>query len=145
VHVPVPEQAPDQPANLERVEAAAVSVTRVPYVKVWAQAEPQLIPAELEVTVPVPRPAFVSVSVLSVSNLAVAPRSALIVTVQGPVPEQAPDQPANDDPAEAVAVSVTGTAPKGTEQLEPQSIPFGVDATEPEPLPALATVRVLPR
>jgi hypothetical protein len=30
VHVPVPEQAPDQPAKLERAEAAAVSVTAVP-------------------------------------------------------------------------------------------------------------------
>jgi hypothetical protein len=73
----------------------------------WAQVEPQLIPAGVELTVPVPRPAFVSASVLFVSNLALAVRAALIVRAQVPVPEQAPDQPMKDDPAEAVAVSVT--------------------------------------
>jgi hypothetical protein len=65
VQLPVPEQAPDQPANLERAEATAVSVTAVPCLKACAQVEPQLIPAGLELTVPVPRPALVSVSVLS--------------------------------------------------------------------------------
>ena len=79
------------------------------------------------------------------TNLAVAARSALIVSVQVPMPEQAPDQPANLDPAEAVAVSVTGTAAKGAEHVEPQLIPAGLDVTEPEPLPVLATFRVLPR
>jgi hypothetical protein len=46
---------------------------------------------------------------------------------------------------EAVAVSVTGTAAKGAEQVEPQTIPPGLDVTEPEPLPVLVTVTVLPR
>ena len=71
VQLPVPEQAPDQPANLEREAAAAVSVIEVPCGRVCAQVEPQLIPAGLEVTVPVPLPAFVSVSVLSVSRMGV--------------------------------------------------------------------------
>jgi hypothetical protein len=65
VQLPLPEQSPDQPANLERAEATAVSVTAVPCLKAWAQVEPQLIPAGLELTVPVPLPPFVSVSVLS--------------------------------------------------------------------------------
>jgi hypothetical protein len=65
VQAPVPEQSPDQPANSERADAAAVSVTAVPCSKAWVQVEPQLIPAGLEVTVPVPLPAVVSVSVLS--------------------------------------------------------------------------------
>ena len=65
VQLPVPEQAPDQPANLERAEATAVSVTAVPCLKACAQVEPQLIPPGLEVTVPVPLPALVSVSILS--------------------------------------------------------------------------------
>ena len=72
---------------------------------------PQPIPAGLEVTAPTPFPAFVSVSVLSDSNLAVTARSEPIATVQVPVPEHGPDQPANDDPGAAVAVSETGTAP----------------------------------
>jgi hypothetical protein len=37
VQVPVPEQAPDQPANLERADAVAVSFTAVPYGKARAQ------------------------------------------------------------------------------------------------------------
>ena len=72
VQLPVPEQAPDQPVKDDPAEAAAVSVTAVPCPKACAQVEPQLTPAGLEVTVPVPPPAFVSVSVLSVSKLAVA-------------------------------------------------------------------------
>ena len=62
-----------------------------------------------------------------------------------PVPEQSPDQPTNDDPADGVAVSVTGTAANGAEQVAPQLTPLGLEATEPEPLPAFVTVRLLPR
>src|SRR5262245_29350240 len=100
------------------------------------------MPAGLEETVPVPT--FVSVSAFGVSNLAVTVLSALGVTVHGPVPEQAPDQPAKLEPAAGVAVSVTGTAAKGAEQVEPQLIAFGLEVTVPEPLPVLVTVRVLP-
>src|SRR5262245_26451106 len=145
MHGTVPERAPDQPTNLERAAASAVRVTVVPCVKVCAHVEPQLIPAGLEVTVPSPFPAFASVSVLSVSNVAVATRSALIVRAQVPLPEQSPDQPTNDDPGAAVAVSCTGTAANGAEHVEPQLISFAPDMTVPEPLPVLATVRVLPR
>jgi hypothetical protein len=143
VQLPLPEQAPDQPLKDDPAEVVAASVTVVPCLKACAQVEPQLIPAGLEVTVPDPLPALANVSVLFVSNLAVAVRSALMARVHFPVPEQAPDQPAKDDPAEAAAVSVTGTAPNDAEHEEPQLIPFGLELTEPEPLPVLVTARVL--
>jgi hypothetical protein len=40
-------------------------------------------------------------------KVAVTDRAWLIVTLQVPVPEQAPDQPANDEPLAGVAVSTT--------------------------------------
>jgi len=48
-----------------------------------------------------------TVSLLSLSNVAVAEWSALIVSEQVPVPEQSPDQPVKVEPDAAVAVSVT--------------------------------------
>ena len=62
VHVPVPVQAPDQPANVEPEVAAAVSVTCVPLAKLALQVAPQLIPEGLLVTVPAPVPASATVS-----------------------------------------------------------------------------------
>jgi hypothetical protein len=62
LHVPVPVQAPDQPANVEVVFGAAVRVTMVPLVKVALQVAPQLIPAGLLVIVPPPVPALLAVN-----------------------------------------------------------------------------------
>ena len=56
VHVDVPVQAPDQPANFEPVAGVAVSVTCVPLPKLSVHVAPQLIPAGELVTVPVPVP-----------------------------------------------------------------------------------------
>jgi hypothetical protein len=42
-----------------------------------------------------------------ITNVAVTLRAWIIDTTQLPVPEQAPDQPVNVDPAEADAVNVT--------------------------------------
>jgi hypothetical protein len=67
--LPVPLHAPDQPAKVESVEAAAVSVTVLLSVKVAAQAFPQLIPAGLLVTTPEPVPSLATVSVLLVEAL----------------------------------------------------------------------------
>src|ERR687888_339247 len=66
-----------------------------------------------------------------------------MVTVQVPVPVQAPLQPVNVEPAAAVAVSVT-VVPSGkeAEQVAPQSIPAGELVTAPEPAPAFVTVSV---
>jgi hypothetical protein len=75
-------------------------------------------------------------------NVAVTLRSALIVTVQPPVPVHAPDQPAKVDPAAGVAIMPT-VAPevKSAAQVDPQLMPDGELVTVPDPLPARVTVR----
>ena len=62
VHVDVPLQAPDQPANVEPDAAVAVSLTDVPLANLALQVVPQLMPDGLLVTVPVPVPALWTVS-----------------------------------------------------------------------------------
>ncbi|MGA8580849.1 MAG: hypothetical protein WB579_19335 [Bryobacteraceae bacterium] len=110
VQPPVPEQAPDHPANVEPVPGVAVSVMTVPAAKL-RQPEPHEVPTGEEVTVPLPVPDVVIVRVgLTTTvklNVAVTAWLEFIVTVQLPVPEHAPDHPANVDPAFGVAVSVT--------------------------------------
>ncbi len=72
------------------------------------QLTPQLIPAGELVTVPLPAPARLTVSVyVAIVNVAVTERAWSIVTVQPPVPEQAPLQPPKTEPTDGVAVSVT--------------------------------------
>src|SRR5678815_1766231 len=63
VHVAVPVQPPLQPANVEPLAADAVSVTDVPLAKLALQVAPQLMPVGDDVTVPLPVPARVTVSV----------------------------------------------------------------------------------
>ncbi len=70
VHVPVPEQAPDQLRNALPPVAAAVKETTVPLVYVAAQvpdvtpaATAQLIAAGDDVTLPLPEPAPATASV----------------------------------------------------------------------------------
>ena len=108
VQAPVPVQAPLQPVKVEPVAGVAVSVTAVVYPKVPLQVLPQLMPAGVLATVPVPVPAglTVSVNVWSV-KLAVTLWGVVMVTVQGPVPVQSPLQPIKVEPVDAVAVSVT--------------------------------------
>jgi len=60
VQVPIPEQAPDQPAKVWPEVGVAVSVTDVPKVNDVEQVEPQLIPDGLLVTVPVPDPTLLT-------------------------------------------------------------------------------------
>ena len=77
-----------------------------------------------------------------VLKVAVTFAAAVIDTVQVPVPEQAPDQPAKVEPDAAVAVRVT-LVPEANnaEHVAPQPMPAGVDVTVPVPLPARATFR----
>jgi hypothetical protein len=109
-HAPVPEQPPVQPVKIEPESAAAVRVIAVPEVTACEQVAPQLIPAGAPMTVPEPVPSFVTDSIMRLAfvlNVAVTEVAALTVTTQLPVPEQAPLQPAKDEPAAGVAVSVT--------------------------------------
>jgi hypothetical protein len=61
--LPVPEHAPVQPANVEPLLAAAVSVTTAPGLKLALQVLPHEIPAGLLLTVPLPVPALLTLSV----------------------------------------------------------------------------------
>ncbi|PYN84297.1 MAG: hypothetical protein DMD87_28100 [Candidatus Rokuibacteriota bacterium] len=73
-------------------------------------------------------------------KVAVAPRTALMVTLQVPVPAQPPLQPVKADPAAGAAVRVT-TVPevKKVEQLAGQEMPAGALPTVPVPVPAVVT------
>src|SRR6266511_2062797 len=76
-------------------------------------------------------------------KVAVAEWFALIVRVQTPAPRQSPVQPAKLEVGDGVALNVTEVpCVYVCAQVEPQSIPAGVDCTEPDPAPALATVSV---
>jgi hypothetical protein len=143
VQVPVPVQSPLQPVNVEPVAGVAVSVTLVPSSYPFEHVAPQLIvPGEL-VTVPDPVPAFVTVRVRWITNVAVAALFALIVSVHVPVPLQSPLQPLNLEPEAGVAVSVTLVpSPYESEQVAPQLIAPGELVTVPEPAPAFVTVKV---
>ena len=141
VHAPVPEQAPLQLAKTEPAAGAAVRVTTVTGVTDREQVAPQLMPAGLLVTVPVPVPFFVTVKFTGVAvKVAVTEVAAFTVTAHVPVPEHAPLQPAKVEPAAGAAVRVTAVAGvKDCEQLAPQLIPAGVLVTVPVPVPLLVT------
>ena len=73
-------------------------------------------------------------------NVAVTEVSAVIGTVQVPVPEQPPPlQPLNVDPVEAEAVRVTIVL-KVNKQVNGQLIPAGALVTVPLPVPSRRTV-----
>jgi hypothetical protein len=64
VQVPVPEQPPPlQPVKVEPAAGVAVKVTAVPLANAVEQIAPQEIPAGLLVTVPLPAPDLLTVSV----------------------------------------------------------------------------------
>ena len=108
------------------------------------QVLPQLTPAGLEVTVPVPVPARVTVSanvVVWLVNVAVTERAWVIDTVQVPVAfVQAPLQPLNVEPLAAVAVSVTDW-PAVTLALQTLPQLIAPPDTVPVPVPVLVTDR----
>jgi hypothetical protein len=74
IQTPVPVQTPPlQPVKTESADGVAVRVTIVPSLKNSEQSLPQLIPAGLLITVPLPLPALIIVSKapLTVSGAAV--------------------------------------------------------------------------
>ena len=69
------------------------------------QVEPQLIPAGVDTTVPPPVPALLTAS--GKAKAAATLFAPSMLTVQGPAPVQAPDQPRKTPPGSAEAVRVT--------------------------------------
>jgi len=139
VQVPVPEQAPDQPEKVEPLPADAERMTVVSDTNDATQVEPQLMPEGALVTVPVPVPAFVTVRLKNTSKFAVTLRACDIVTVQLPVPVQAPLQPVKTALPAAVAVRIVVVP---TMWSSPQSVPQLIPGplTVPVPVPVLMTV-----
>jgi hypothetical protein len=73
--------------------------------------------------------------------LNVAVTAAFVATEHGPVPAQAPLQPAKVEPAAGVAVRVTVELERNEAlQVGPQSMLAGDDTTVPAPVPALLTL-----
>src|SRR5262245_56007726 len=102
VQVPVPVHAPLQPVKVEPAAGIAVNVT-LPPGNPTRQAVGQLMPAGFDVTVPLPVPASVTVSVTGGTepmNVAVTARAWFIRTVQvSAVPVHAPLHPRKREPA----------------------------------------------
>jgi hypothetical protein len=107
VTVPVAVQLPDQPANVEPEPGVAVNATEVPLFSVVEHVVPQLIPAGLLVTVPVPVPARVTVSMYVLIRLNTAVQVMLEFIVTLPLAQAVPDHPAKVLPALGVAVRFT--------------------------------------
>src|SRR5712664_3307027 len=146
VQVPVPVQLPPlQPLKVEPAAGAAVRVTAVPLANEAAQVAPQETPAGALVTMPLPAPPLLTVSVKDCwAKVAVTACAALIVKVQVPVPVQPPPlQPLKIEPAAGAAVKVTAV-PLANEaaQVAPHERPAGALVTVPLPAPALLTVSV---
>ena len=75
-------------------------------------------------------------------NVAVTDRFEFIVTVQVPVPEHAPDHPANVEPVFGVAVSATTVPAAKLRQPDPHEVPAGEELTVPLPVPEVVMVKV---
>jgi hypothetical protein len=136
---------PDHPANADPALGAAASVTDAPVAKLALQVEPQLIPAGVLVTVPVPLPALVTVSFTGAGpddvKVAVTDADALSAMMHDAVPLHPPDHPANVEPVLGAAVSVTEVpVAKVALHVDPQLMPAGLLLTIPAPLPALVIV-----
>src|SRR5262247_4580445 len=147
LQVPVPVQPPPlQPVKLEPAAGAAVSVTAVPLANEAEHVAPHVMPAGALVMVPLPAPLLLTVSAMPcTAKVAVTDCAALIVTLQVPVPVQAPLQPVKVEPAAGVAVRVT-TVPvvKEVEHVAPHVMPAGALVMVPLPAPVLLTVSAKP-
>ena len=97
--------APVHPVKDEPAAAVAVRVTEVPGAKFVLQIWPQLMPDGALVTVPLPL--TVTVSVGEELKLAITEVFCVSVTLQAPVPLQAPDQPAKKEFTAGEAVRLT--------------------------------------
>lgn len=84
-HTPVPAHAPPQPVKVELPEGVALRVTTVPPSYAAEQVDPQLIPDGELVTVPVPVPDSVTVSVGSLPPAVLYPTVPALVESHPPV------------------------------------------------------------
>src|SRR5947209_2243023 len=128
VQLAVPVQPPPcQPVKTEPGAGVGVSVTRLPLVYLQ-QLVPQVLPAGLLATVPLPVPAETTVRAkICRSKVAVTVVSAVRVTVQLAVPVQPPPcQPVKTEPGAGVGVSVTRLPLVYLQQLVPQVLPAGL-------------------
>ena len=113
MQLPVPVQAPLQPAKVLPTEAWATSVTTALLEMMGherVQLGSQVTPGGVMVTLPVPLPALFRVNgrvVVVVPKLAVTLRALSMLTVQLLVPLQAPPQPVKLLPDAGYAVKVT--------------------------------------
>src|SRR5205807_583515 len=141
--VTVPVQAPLQPEKLAPAAGFAVNRTAVPLAKFALQVLRQTTPAGVLAGEPEPLPAKVTVrGEVAILKVAVADCAAVMFTLQVPVPEQAPLQPAKVPPAAAVGVKVTVVPlAKFALQAPGQLIPAGLLVTVPFALPATVTFR----
>ena len=132
----LPAQAPPHPANDEFAAAVAVRVIEVPGSKLALQVWPQLMPGGLLTTLPLPVPAKVTPRTGEAPKFAMTEAFCINVTLQVPVPLQAPDQPAKYEFPDGDAVSVT-CVPLGklAVQVLPQLMPAGLLLTVPPPTP----------
>ena len=143
-----PEQAPPQPPNTDPAAGVAIRVTLVPSANDAEQAPPQLIPTGLLSTTPDPDPLFVMTrarcgGATITAKLAVTVAFVVSITVQAPIPEHAPPQPAKLDPDAASADNVTAEPLANcAEHEDPHETPDGELVTTPAPLPDFMTVRV---
>jgi hypothetical protein len=103
----LPLHAPVQPTKDEPVVAVAVRVTGVPWLKVALQVCPQLMPAGVLTTLPLPVPPRVTANAGEVLKLAITEAFCVNVTLQAPMPLQEPDHPAKKEFCAGAAVSVT--------------------------------------
>jgi len=103
----LPLHPPAHPAKYEFVAAVALRVIRVPGLKLAVHVCPQLIPSGSLVTLPLPVPPRVTASTGNVLKAAVTETFLASVTLQTPMPLQAPDHPAKKELPAGAAVSVT--------------------------------------
>jgi len=135
---------PLQPVKEEPADGEAVKVTTVSLLKADEQIVPQVIPAGLLVTVPLPFPVLLTESmdeVLEVKS-AITDAAAVMVTVQLPVPEHPPPlQPAKVESQEDESAAKVTTVLGGKAEVHaaPQATPGGSLITVPMPAPTLLT------
>jgi hypothetical protein len=140
MQLPTPLQPPPlQPLKPQPFVGAAVSVTCVPPPKLELHVDGQLIPGGELVTVPLP--AMLTDKVAFCTKVAVIASAAFIVTVQPPLPVQAPLQLLKAQPLAGVGVKVTADPPVNVWlHVDGQLMPEGLLATVP--LPVMLTVKL---